>query len=152
MHRSFRIRRSFLIPFGGNSLCIVLKNFAPELRSACSELCYFATHTITVSAVDSVTNSASDTISITITSPPGAITLQVSPNKQKGKHTPVLSWSGANGGSVDIYRDGGELKLTTTANDGSYTDATGNKGGRTYRYQVCEVDSSICSAEVTVVY
>jgi serine protease len=89
-------------------------------------------------------------ISITVTSPPGAITLQVSPNKQKGRHTPVLSWSGANGTNVDIYRDGGQI--ITTTNDGSHTDATGNKGGRTYLYQVCEAGSSICSAEVTVVY
>jgi hypothetical protein len=96
------------------------------------------------------TNSASDTVLITITPLPGSITLQVSANRQKGKHTPVLSWSGATGSNVDIYRDGG--RILTTVNDDSYTDATGNKGGRTYVYQVCEVVRNICSAEVTVSY
>ena len=111
------------------------------------------THTITASATDSATNSASDTISITITSLPNPITLQVAANKTKGKHTPVLSWGGATGANVDIYRDGSPSPYVTTANDGSsYTDVTGNKGGRTYVYQVCEEGSNTCSAEVSAVY
>jgi hypothetical protein len=61
-----------------------------------------------------------------------------------------LSWSGAVGSDVDIYR-GGSL-LATTANDGAYTDATNTRGSQTFEYQVCEVASSTCSPSVTVVF
>jgi hypothetical protein len=64
------------------------------------------------------------------------------------------SWSGADGGiddSVDIPRDGGFD--ANTANDGSYRDETGNKGGRTYRYQVCEKGSrTLCSTEQFITF
>jgi hypothetical protein len=35
--------------------------------------------------------------------------------------------------NVDIYRSGS--KVTTTANDGAYTDNIGNKGGGSYTYR-----------------
>jgi serine protease len=40
--------------------------------------------------------------------------------------------------------------VATTANDGFYTDSTGNKGRATYTYKVCEADTQTCSHEVTV--
>jgi len=107
-------------------------------------------HSITASATDSGASPDSDNINLTITAPPGSITLQGAANKVKGKHTPLLTWSGASGQNVDIYRD--LVVIATTANEGSYSDATGNKGGRTYIYQVCEAGTASCSAEVTVVY
>jgi hypothetical protein len=107
-------------------------------------------HTISTAVSDSVGNSDSDSITISITAPPGSINLQVAANKQKGKHAPVLTWSGATGSNVDIYRD--SVKIITTNNDGNHTDVTSNRGGRTYIYQVCEEGSSNCSAEVSVVY
>ncbi len=61
-----------------------------------------------------------------------------------------LRWSGAVGSDVDIYR-GGSL-LTTTANDGAYTDATNTRGSQTFEYQVCEAASSTCSPSVTVIF
>ena len=54
-----------------------------------------------------------------------------------------LTWSGATGSNVDIYRDGG-LEYTV-ANSGGFTDQTGNKGGRTYDYRVCEAGTANCS-------
>ena len=43
--------------------------------------------------------------------------------------------------------------LTATANDGSYLDATSNKGGRTYTYQVCETGStSACSPVQSITF
>jgi len=62
-------------------------------------------------------------------------------------------WSfgdGAGSTQVDVYRGG--AVVATTANDGAYTDATGNRGGATYTYQVCEAGTSICSGTVTVVF
>jgi hypothetical protein len=81
---------------------------------------------------------------------PGGISLSASGYKDKGKNSVDLTWSGAAGGNVDIYRDGN--LLTTTANDGSYTDATGTKGGQSFTYEVCEEGTSTCSSPVTVVF
>jgi hypothetical protein len=40
--------------------------------------------------------------------------------------------------------------IVTTANDGSYTDPTGDTGQARYPYQVCEAGTMTCSNEVTV--
>ena len=64
----------------------------------------------------------------------------------KGIHNAELTWSGANNevNNVDVFRDG--KPLITTANDGSYTDDTGNKGGSvSYTYEVCEEGTDTCS-------
>lgn len=69
--------------------------------------------------------------------------------KSKGRHAVDLTWSGATT-AVDIYRNG--ALITTTANDGSYTDATGGRGSATYVYKICETGAGICSDEVTVIF
>jgi len=62
-----------------------------------------------------------------------------------------LSWSGAAGTNVDVYRDGSVV--VTTTNDGAYSDATGLKGGRSYTHKVCEEGSvTACSDEVVTVF
>lgn len=80
--------------------------------------------------------------------PPPSISLTLSGSRDKGRHVVDLVWAGATATDVDIYRDG--ALLTTTANSGSYTDHTGNNGGRTYAYQVCEAGSATCSAVVLI--
>jgi hypothetical protein len=59
-----------------------------------------------------------------------------------------LSWSGATSTNVDVYRDG--TFLTTTANDGGYTDGPLGRGGGSATYQVCEAGTSTCSNSVSV--
>jgi hypothetical protein len=76
----------------------------------------------------------------------GGLTLSVNGYKVKGKWTVDLSWSGAAGGTLEIYRNGS--LLTTTANDGAYTDATSFKGGGSLSYQVCEPGGA-CSNSAT---
>ena len=76
----------------------------------------------------------------------GGITLSVNGYKVKGKWRADLSWSGASGGTVDIYRDG--AFLTNTANDGAYTNATSFKGGGSLTYEVCEPGGA-CSNPAT---
>ncbi len=80
----------------------------------------------------------------------GGITLSATGYKVKGVHTIDLSWSGATSTDVDVYRNGGFV--VTTANDGAYTDSTGNKGGGSYDYQVCEAGTGTCSDVVTVTF
>lgn len=111
------------------------------------------THTITASVTDSggLSGSASRTITINPAGGGDPISLTATGYKVKGVKFADLAWSGATTASVDIYRDG--TKITTTANSGSYTDNTGQKGGGSFTYRVCEAGSTTaCSAPVTIVY
>ena len=80
----------------------------------------------------------------------GGITLSAVGYKVQGRHRADLSWSGATSANVDVYRNG--AVVATTANDGSYTDVTNNRGSATYVYQVCEAGTSTCSNEATVIF
>lgn len=93
-------------------------------------------HTITASVTDSGGASDSDSIAVSVTPiGGGGVTLSTNAYKVKGRVRVDLSWSGAVGGSVDIYRDG--ALLTNTANDGAFTDNTGLHGSGSLSYQVC---------------
>jgi len=59
--------------------------------------------------------------------------------------TVTLIFSGATGTMVDIYRDG--VRLGDTENDGTWSYPH-NPG--TYTFRVCETQTSVCSADVTV--
>ena len=80
----------------------------------------------------------------------GSITLSATSYKVKGFQKVDLSWDGATSTNVDVYRDGS--KITTTANDGFYTDNIDKKGGGTYTYQIYEEGTSTCSNESTVIF
>ena len=86
------------------------------------------------------------------TTPAGSdISLSVIGYKVKGVKTVDLTWSGASGASVDIHREGSVI--VTTANDGAFTDDTGQKGGGSLTYKVCEAGSpTICSDPATAVF
>ncbi|HXW04556.1 MAG TPA: M36 family metallopeptidase [Vicinamibacterales bacterium] len=111
------------------------------------------THTIAASVTDSGNLTGSAGISITITEtlpPPSGITLTAAGYKVKGVRHADLSWSGASGTHIEVYRNG--VLQYTTANDGAHTDVEGGKGGGTFTYKVCEIGGSVCSPTVTVVY
>jgi serine protease len=61
-----------------------------------------------------------------------------------------LSWGGATGSNVDIYRNG--VVVATTANDGFYTDSPNGRGHATYTYRVCNIGTQTCSSQVTVTF
>jgi subtilisin family serine protease len=63
------------------------------------------------------------------------ISLTAIGSKVKGVQKAELTWSGATGSHVKIYRNNVEI---ITDNDGSYTDQIGKVGGGTYIYKVCE--------------
>ncbi len=109
------------------------------------------TYTATLTVSDGSLND-SQSQSVTVTEPAsGGITLSASGYKVKGAHTADLSWNGASSTNVDVYRNGSIV--ATTANDGAYTDSTGNKGGNiSYTYQVCEAGTSTCSNQTTVAF
>ena len=82
------------------------------------------------------------------TPPSPPIALTASGRKVQGVHVIDLAWSGA-GGAVNVIRD--SVTITTTSLS-SYTDNTGNKGGRTYLYRVCLAGTSTCSNDAVVVF
>ncbi len=59
-----------------------------------------------------------------------------------------LTWTPADGGDVNVLRDG--VVVQTTADDGSTKDKVRNGSGQTFTYQVCETDSGDCSNELDV--
>ncbi|MDF1499636.1 MAG: M4 family metallopeptidase [Anaerolineales bacterium] len=73
-------------------------------------------------------------------------TLSVNAYKVRGTQYADLTWSGATSTDVDVYRDG--AVVATTSNDGEHTDITGQKGGGSATYQVCEAGTTTCSNEV----
>ncbi|MHC9512079.1 S8 family serine peptidase [Kangiella sp. M94] len=109
-------------------------------------------YTVTLTVTDTVgqTDSSSQTVTVAADTGGGNLSLSASGYKVKGRHSVDLTWSGAASANVDIYRDG--QLLTTTSNDGAYTDSTNNRGGAVYSYQVCEAGTSTCSSEVNVIF
>lgn len=80
--------------------------------------------------------------------PPPSITLDVNGYKVRGFKFADLNWAGASSTDVDVYRNG--AAIVTTPNDGAHTDDSGQRGGGSFTYRVCEAATDVCSNEVTV--
>lgn len=106
--------------------------------------------TLTVVDNDGASDIYADTITVSDGGTGGGIELTATGSKNKGRHVIDLAWTGASGEFVDVNRDGGPI--ATTANDGAYTDNTGNRGGATYTYEVCETGGGPCSDPVVVTF
>lgn len=106
------------------------------------------TVTLTVTDDDDATDVTSQSVTVAADDPPaGDISLSATAYKVRGIQHVDLSWSGATSTNVDVFRNG--ALVTTTANDGFYTDNIGARGPGNYTYQVCEEGSSTCSNEAT---
>jgi hypothetical protein len=81
--------------------------------------------------------------------PPARLRLAARPHTIQGFHHTDLFWEGTTAAGLDVYRDGA---LVTTAAGGAYRDATGRRGDASYRYQVCEQGTDVCSATVDAVF
>jgi hypothetical protein len=77
-------------------------------------------------------------------------TLTGTGRKVQGINTVRLTWSGATSTNIDVYRN--NALVVTTANDGSYTDSTGDPGRARYTYKVCEAGTNSCSNNATVTF
>jgi hypothetical protein len=107
----------------------------------------------TVESIDcpnpSPTPTPTATATPTATPTPVTLMLTASGRKVNKINTVDLSWSPSGSSpNVDIKRNG--VLITTTPNDGAYTDSTGDRGSATYTYQVCEASIANCSNIVTV--
>lgn len=81
---------------------------------------------------------------------PGGISLSAVGYKAQGIKMTDLTWGGASSANVDVYRN--NTLIITTANDGSHTDNTGQRGGGSNTYRVCNQGTQTCSNTVTVTY
>lgn len=109
--------------------------------------------TLIVEDNDGATNSVTQPVSVEAADPPpptGGIVVTLTADKDKGRHLVIVDWFGASG-AVDIYRDGNPVAESVGDGAGSFSDATGNRGGRTYVYQVCETGTATCT-EASVTY
>jgi N-acetylneuraminic acid mutarotase len=84
----------------------------------------------------------------TPTPTPAPITLSAAGRKVGGINTVRLTWSGATSANIDVYRN--RALIVTTANNGSYTDSTGETGHAHYTYRVCEAGTQTCSNNARV--
>ena len=108
------------------------------------------TVTLTVTDDDGATGTASKTVTVNDEVSTG-IQLTATGYKVKGRQHVDLTWLGASGTNVNVFRN--DSLVSTTANDGAHTDVTGAVGGGSYRYRVCEtVVGGACSPEVTVTF
>jgi hypothetical protein len=108
-------------------------------------------HTLTARVTDSAGVTTQTQRSITVqssSSTPGGFTLAGRGYKVKGAQKVDLTWSGSTAASVDVYRDGS--RITVTTNDGHHTDAINRKGGGTYAYVLCAAGTSTCSNWITI--
>ena len=80
----------------------------------------------------------------------GPITLSAAKRKVGGINTVRLTWRGATSTHIDVYRDA--VLIVTTANNGSYSDSTGDTGRARYTYRVCEAGAQTCSNKVRVTF
>jgi hypothetical protein len=78
----------------------------------------------------------------------GTIVLDAKVRRQGGHRFVALTWSPADGGLINILRNGDVIG--TTNDDGSAQDKIADGFTGTLVYQVCETDSGDCSNEVRV--
>lgn len=106
------------------------------------------TYTVILTVTDDRGAQSIRPINLVVGAQAPVIEVWVRGRREKGKAYADLTWSGASGASVDVWRNG--AKLVTTANDGAHTDALGKAG--TFSYKVCEVGTTVCSAPATVTF
>ncbi len=103
------------------------------------------TYTVDLFVTDDAGNVGTTSKDVTVS----VLTLTARGYKDKGRNTVDLSWKGATA-TVDVYRDRSKIDTVTGT---AYTDATGDRGGATYSYRVCDTGATTtCSQTVTVTF
>ena len=113
-----------------------------------------STYTVTLTVTDNgaATGTSAQSVTVGSTPLPTGISLTATGYKVKGVNSANLTWVGATGETVDVYRDGGVL--ASPPNNGAYTDSTNQKGAASYVYRICQTGggTTVCSNTVTVVF
>jgi PKD repeat protein len=107
------------------------------------------TYTVKLTATDNGGSAVQKTGSVTVSTTQGSsIVLSVSGRTDATTQYMTLTWTGATGATVDVYRNGTFLKNVT--NNGKYTNSRPLPGSPSYTYKVCLVGTSTCSNNATV--
>jgi PKD repeat protein len=108
------------------------------------------TVTLTVTDDDGATDAASQTVTVTDSSGPAPLVLSVA-RRLSGQWTWAdLTWTGFDGGTVRVFRNG--ALLATTTDDGAYSYRVGRRATGTDTWRVCDVQDGACSNDATVTY
>ena len=102
---------------------------------------------LTVTDIDGAVDQQSGSVTATV---PVIILLNTAGRFDATKQYMTLTWTGASGSIVDVYRNG--VMITATPNDGKYTNSRTFAGAATYVYKLCQTGTSICSNEATVAF
>jgi hypothetical protein len=78
----------------------------------------------------------------------GEITLSATVRRVHGNRLVALSWTPADGGDINVLRDG--VIIRTKDDNGRAQDPRGTGPREVHVYQVCETDTGTCSNEVKV--
>ena len=107
------------------------------------------TYTVSLTVTDNLGATGSTTRSVTVTAPASGITLSTRAYKVKASARVDLTWTGATGTAVDVFRNGS--KIASPSNTGAYTDVLGKVSG-TFTYKVCNVGTTTCSPTSSVTF
>jgi PKD repeat protein len=104
-------------------------------------------YTVRLTVTDAEDETSTKSASVTVATPP-PIVLNVSGRSDATTQYMTLTWSGARGTMVDVYRNG--VMIKTTENDGRYVNTRNFTGAASYAYKVCEPGTTTCSNQATV--
>ena len=107
------------------------------------------TYAVGLTVTDNLGATSSTSQSVTVTAPTSGITLSTRGYKVKSSARVDLTWTGATGATVDVYRN--SAKVATPSNTGAYTDVLGRVTG-TFTYKVCNAGSATCSPTSSVTF
>jgi PKD repeat protein len=106
-------------------------------------------YSVVLTATDNDGAAASVTHQVAVTAP-STIALSVAGRVDATKQYMTLTWTGASGATVDVYRDGALLR--NELNDGRYTNSRNLPGASQYTYKVCQAGTTICSNDAKVTF
>jgi hypothetical protein len=98
---------------------------------------------------DDAGSSVTKSVTVASAPTPTTIPLSLTGSVKDGRQHVLLTWSGATGVSVNLFRD--DVLIQKTPNDGKQTNILPAQGKAAYIYKVCETATSRCSAPTTFV-
>ena len=99
------------------------------------------TYTVSLTVTDDAGATASTSQSVTVTAAPSGDPISLTVTRTGGRKAKnQLRWTPADGGRVDVYRNGS--RIARTRDDGAWNDKGGSAGDT---YRICETDSGDCS-------
>lgn len=107
------------------------------------------TYTVTLTVTDNGGATSTATSTVTVSAPASGITLSTRGYKQRGSERVDLTWSGATGSTVDVFRN--NVRVASPVNSGAYTDVLGKVSG-TFSYKVCNTGTTTCSNVSSVTF